>query len=311
MKKLHDRLSTWKSSLTFGSNIDEDVKLKIQSQLGIYSEGGAGTYLGLPECFSGSRVQLLNYIQDKLKGRMSGWYVKFLSQAGKEIILKSVALARPIHAMSCFRLPKTTCKNLTSAMANFWWNSSEEKSKIHWLSWDKLCIPKELGGMVFKDIETFNQTLLAKQAWRILSYPSSLLSRFFKSRYFPQSSFLSAPLGSRPSYAWRSILFGREFLSKGLRHMVGNGQSLSVWTSPSLVDGDRMQIPLMKNILVDLNLKVNQLLLNNSHSWNQDLIGGLFFPSDKEIILKFKPVIHSPDFFIWNHTRSGEYFVRT
>lgn len=93
--------------------------------------------------------------------------------------------------------------------------------------------------------------------------------------------------------------------------MVGNGQSLSVWTSPWLVDGDRMRIPLMKNILVDLNLKVNQLLLNNSHSWNQDLIDDLFFPSDKEIILKIKPVIYSPDFFIWNHTRSGEYSVRT
>ena len=41
-----------KSSLTFGKNIDPVLKEQIQTTLGILSEGGACTYLGLPECFS-------------------------------------------------------------------------------------------------------------------------------------------------------------------------------------------------------------------------------------------------------------------
>lgn len=139
-------------------------------------------------------------------------------------------------------------------MANFWQNSTEHKRKIHWLSWDKLCIPKGLGGTDFKNIEIFKHTLLTKQAWRILSSLSSLLSQFLESKYFSDTSFMSVSLDSRPCFAWRSVLFGRELLETDLNHMIGNGRSLPVWSTPQLVGRDRMCIPLMKNILVDLNL---------------------------------------------------------
>lgn len=71
-----------KFSLIFGNQIEEEVKLNIKDITGILKEGGAGTYLGLHECFSGSKIDMLVYIHERLKSRMSGFFASLLSQRG-------------------------------------------------------------------------------------------------------------------------------------------------------------------------------------------------------------------------------------
>lgn len=100
-----------------------------------------------------------SYIKDRTQGRLDGWYLQHLSQGGKEVLLKSTAGGIPVFPMKCFSLPKTLISNLSSVMADFWWGTYAHKKKIHWVSWKKMCLPKNLGGMGFIDLECFNMDL--------------------------------------------------------------------------------------------------------------------------------------------------------
>lgn len=78
-------------------------------------------------------------------------------------MIKSVASAIPTYPMSRYLLPKRLCKKISSANSKFWWGSGPNSKGMHWISWDKLCLPKNEGGIGFRSPEEFNIALLAKQ----------------------------------------------------------------------------------------------------------------------------------------------------
>lgn len=83
-----------------------------------------------------------------------------------------------------------------------------------WISWEKLCTPKMEGGIGFRDQKAFNLVFLLKQGWRIQQNPGTLVHRVFKAKYFVGNSFREAQLGSKPSYAWRSIMTAKDIIEK-------------------------------------------------------------------------------------------------
>ncbi|KAA3460457.1 reverse transcriptase [Gossypium australe] len=66
---------------------------------------------------------------------------------------------------------------------------------------------KENGGLGFQNLGQFNVALLAKQGWRLVNFPNSLLARVLKAKYYPNSNFINAQLGNLPSLTGR--VFGQ------------------------------------------------------------------------------------------------------
>lgn len=122
---------------------------------------------------------------------------------------------------------------------------------------------KKQGGMGFRDFTSFNQALVAKQGWRLLQVLNFLVLRVQQARDFRNSSFFRAEAGSNPLFTWRSILWGRKVIRRGIRLRMGNGKKTSVYNDNWLPRPDTFKffspLTLPENLVVaDLINEENQ-----------------------------------------------------
>ena len=244
-----------KSSILFSPNTSSEDKAKAMDALKIHKQMGAENYLGLPIMFGRSKKMVFRAIKERIGSQTKSWSSRLLSQAGKSVLLQAVAQAIPIFVMNCFKLPKGFLNDLNMTMAKFWWGDSSNKSKIHWRKWETLCCSKMIGGLGFKEMESFNLALLAKQWWRIIHNEKSLSFRVLKGKYFPNSEPMTSPKGPNSSYLWNSLWEGRRIVEQGATWRVGDGRRIDVWVDPWLKKGPDGRVTHPYGV-VPTNLKV-------------------------------------------------------
>lgn len=68
------------------------------------------------------------------------------------------------------------------------------------VNWDIICDSKRDDGMDFRNLSSFNQTMLGKQVCCIIHYPDTVLSSVLKPKYFPNSSVLDSKPNANVSF---------------------------------------------------------------------------------------------------------------
>lgn len=170
---------------------------------------------------------------------------------------------------------------------------------MHWRSWEWLSTPKQLGGMGFRDLVLFNQAMLGRQCWRLLTDPTSLCARVLKGRYFPDCDFWDAPQPRSSSFTWRSICFGMKLVKEGVRWSIGDGKKIKLLTDnwvPGFKPGSfKLLSPIPDGTTVDF------LIDESVCSWDADVANSVLqIPISRR---------GGEDFVSWPFTRFCDYTV--
>jgi ribonuclease HI len=300
-----------KTALFFSKNTTEEDKAQILGIAGLPDNQRYDTYLGLPALVGKSRMAAFRSIIERVWKRLQDWKLKFLSQAGKEILLKAVIQAIPTFCISVFLLPKSLCSEINALMQRFWWGHMERDKKISWMSWSRMGLSKGKGGLGFRDFTSFNKALLAKQCWRLWRMPESLVAKIMKAKYFPDCSILDARQGNKPSFIWRSIHNACHLVREGLIWRVGNGDTIRIWQDKWIPQKSTCMIQ-SPPVILEPTATVKELMMEGAHEWNQILVNQIFSPDVAKIIFAIPLGGNAhEDTQIWRGTAKGTFSVRS
>ncbi|XP_024164283.1 uncharacterized protein LOC112171314 [Rosa chinensis] len=182
-----------KSSVVFSGNVSLNQKNQLAAILGVECDKEHGLSLGLPIHVGHNKTAIFAYLKERLTKKLISWRTKIPSVGGRELLVK------PNHFVMIFG----RCVVNSSGAARM-------ESVVFIGGPGRECV-----------------SLKSKEGWRFLTSPNSLVAQVFKAVYYPYGSFLTADMGERPSYSWRSIMEASPVLEAGLQWRIGNGASIA------------------------------------------------------------------------------------
>ncbi|KAM1605749.1 hypothetical protein PS2_026450 [Malus domestica] len=202
-------------------------------------------------------------------------------------------LAEEVHCRNLIRLIDNFCEasgqhvNKSKSSVCFGSNVLEEVSRhlsnilgferVGDLGMESLGRPKKEGGLGLRSFSRFNDALLAKQCWRLISEPNTLWALVLKARYFPNCSFLDAKKGGRASWIWSSLLAGREIMREGAHWQIMDGNDTRVKSLICPVSGD-WDLDFLKPFLAESEVEA----ILDLHTGDPTLKDRLVWPYDKK-----------------------------
>ncbi|GAV92141.1 hypothetical protein CFOL_v3_35522 [Cephalotus follicularis] len=110
-----------------------------------------------------------------------------------------------VYWSSIFLLPSEVIKECERMMRRFMWGGNGNSFKQSLVKWSKVCLPWQGGGLGIKPMKAWNQALLLKQIWNLLT-DHSLWVQWCKLKLIRKHSFWKTPSTGPLSWSWRQIL---------------------------------------------------------------------------------------------------------
>ncbi|KAI5447832.1 hypothetical protein KIW84_015326 [Lathyrus oleraceus] len=309
-----------KKSKLYGVHVEDFILESASSFLACKLEKIPFTFLGIPIGGNHRRRLFWSMMLSKMKKRLSGWRGKQLSLGGKVTLLNSVINNLPIFLLSFFKAPKCVLEDIIKIQRNFLWGDGGGSRKMCWVSWDKICLKTEEGGLGVKHVEWFNLSLMSKWGWRFLNDKHAIWFNLLQFRYGSGLQALcdvvSKPVLSNYSLWWRDIRLvcgtpfgGHDWFCDSISCKLGRGNSFLAWKHCWL---GNISLKLLFPRLFEVCSFPNALVINcglwenEGWSWkvgvDSNLLVGELLEDWKELteILKdVKPCLNEDDKLIW------------
>ncbi|KAK5836255.1 hypothetical protein PVK06_012029 [Gossypium arboreum] len=175
------------------------------------------------------------------------------------------------------------------------------------MAWDRLCYPKGMGGIGFRNMHLFNIALLGRQVWRLLKFKDTSCFKVLSAKYFPEGDVLRPKYCDKPSFTWSSIVKASEALKDGFLWQIGDGNTIDIRRDQWGIEGFNGD-SVCRSPLTAEERKVKDLWDHNQGRWKKDRVIELYGKTMGDYIYNL-PILHNGinDSLTWTQNPHGCY----
>lgn len=146
--------------------------------------------------------------------------------AGRVILTKSVLQGLPSYVMQSCVIPKGVCDDIDKICRGFIWGDENGQIKFHSIGWDRICQPKQDGGLGLRTMRDLNTTSMMKATWKFCCPTPALWKSVIQGKYNTvRDNFPHLDRKKDGSKFWQGLNANWDTFRNNLVWKIGNGET--------------------------------------------------------------------------------------
>ncbi|GAV67642.1 hypothetical protein CFOL_v3_11147 [Cephalotus follicularis] len=155
-------------------------------------------------------------------------------------------------------------------LRSFLWFGVGDAKRAGKVAWEKVCYPKEEGGLAIKNMRTWNKAAILQLGWEIVTKKESIWVRWCNLVLLKDKRFWAVKITSASSWCWSNVLRLRECLARNLIYSIGDGRATALWWDP-WVNGEALFTKYGTRVAIDADIpiraNVSAVIANRKWAW--------------------------------------------
>ncbi|XP_074293158.1 uncharacterized protein LOC141620099 [Silene latifolia] len=208
------KVSPAKSNAYF-RGVPEHIKTDILRISG-FTEGALPfRYLGMPIQTTRLKISDCACLIEKICGRIHSYGARKFSYAGRLVLVKSVLNTLHSYWASMFILPKGIIRSIEAICRNYLWDNGTEYRRAPLVAWQKVCLPKEEGGLGLKNQEVWNKAMVGRLVNWIAENRDSIWVQWVQWNHIRGRDWFEYTPSTNSSWVWRRICKVKQEIAHG------------------------------------------------------------------------------------------------
>jgi hypothetical protein len=117
------------------------------------------------------------------------------------------------------------------------WGDTDHKRKFHVVAWDKIIVPKAMGGLGLRKLDVMNKACLSKLSWKLQTGSSDLWCHVLRGKYKMENELNNRACRGTGSSLWKTLMALNHVIQMFSYWIVGDGKSIDAWQDTWLDEG--------------------------------------------------------------------------